>query len=249
MTKYKLVLLFAIVFTLHLYSQNDRNDSLSIKAKSNEYSIKNTTNKYLLPPKFNILNGSIQLQDLKTFEVKPTLQMNDQLSNLRYSFEFQPENIRNQWWAEDFNKSQLKRLSDNFYINTGSQRKTYIDYGAYLQLNSAMRWKPNNRFYFELGGLFIRQFNNTGSHNDILGVNTQISFDLSPKIQLNIWGQYIVPSSDYSYFENPLFPNTNAGSSVSFQLKNQSQLDLGFRYQYYESNKKWKSEVYGKLRF
>lgn len=249
MTKFILVLLFAIVITLPSYSQNDRNDSLSLLDKSKEFSIQDRTNNYLLPPKFNIRNGGIHLQDLKTFDVKPTLQMNDQFNNLHYSFEFQPENIRNQWWAEDFSKSQLKKLSNNFFINSGSSRKSYIDYGAYFQLNSAFGWRPNNRFYFELGGLFSRQFDNTGSHTDIAGINTQISFDLSPKVQLNIWGQYIVPLSDYSFFENPFFPHTNVGSSVSFQLKNQSQLDLGFRYQYYGINKKWKPELYGKLRF
>ena len=249
MTKSTLILLFTIVFALHLYSQNDRNDSLSIKNKSSKFSVHDRTNNYLSPPKINIRNAGIQLQDLKTFEVKPFLQMNDQFNNLHYSFEFQPENIRNQWWAEDFNKSQLKKLSNSFFINSGSSRKTYIDYGAYFQLNSAIRWKPNNRSYIEFGGLFSRQFNNTGSHTDIAGINTQISFDLSPKVQLNIWGQYIVPLNDNSFFENPLFPHTNVGSSVSFQLKNQSQLDLGFRYQYYEYNKKWKPELYGKLKF
>lgn len=83
---------------------------------------------------------------------------------------------------------------------------------------------------------------------DIMGVNAKMQYAITNKIQLNIWGQYIIQGEESPFAAyNSLFPHTGVGASVSVDLKKNTKMSVGAEYQKDNMSQKWELELSGRL--
>ncbi len=258
MTKSIATILIASVFSLQAYSQQvenkltDKKDPLRYTVnKSKYFSFLEYTK---LPPSlYELQNPKLALEETSSYnsDLNQFLDKNMELIYNRPKKLIEKGIIRDQLLNVDFNKTQLNRLSTNFYLFHHSQKKTYNSLGAYTQFNKAIRFQPNSRFSADFGGYFSRQFDYlSGSYGDIWGATTQVRFNLTNMIQLKFWGEYVMKSGNNKlYFGYPLFPGSNFGSSLLIKFNEQTGAEFGVRYQYYEFKKSWSLESFGKLYF
>jgi hypothetical protein len=238
---------------LKVYPQDDKRegnlknlDSLTTENNFNFGLIQSMASKNLLFPRLNIPISELKTLTLFTFDVNNTFSPS-MSSNNNYSTRFQF--IENQPIICNFYKLQINRIFDKFYIYSSSRQVTHIGYSEYFQISGSVRWMPYNGLSFDAGGFLCRQINTLSTiHSDIKGINTQIRFFVTDKIQFNIFGQYIVPTEQNIFYGYALSPNSNIGSSLSYKCRKNMQIDVGVKYQNYESNKSWDKESGGKIK-
>jgi len=248
-------LVITFLYILPLLSQNNQKegshnklDSLITENNLVHSFIPRFVNNDLVFPRLKIPISHLKVTNACSFEAI-TIYEDKVLTTYNYNnFLLQPEIKRNQPLLSDFNKTQTNRLFNNFYINSGSRQTIYVAYGEYFQINGALQWLPNSRFSIDVGGFLSRQYNFVSAlRSDILGTNIRTSYALTDKIQFNILGQYISPSKKNFFYGNSFFPNSSIGSSLLFKYKNNTQVDMGVKYRYYENTMNWNLESVGKI--
>lgn len=234
---------------LPAFSQNNRTDgepkgidSLSIDNSLNYGIIHGVTNDGLLFMRLKVPASNLKTPGSYPFKVKALPIYGN------YNFLLESEFRRGQPLTNDFIKTQANQIFSKLYLYSGSRQVTHIAYGEYYQINGALRWVPNSRLSVGVGSFFSRQYDYlTAARSDVLGINTKTSYNLTNKIQFNIFGQYTTPSQNSFFNGNPLFPNSSVGSSLLFNLKNKTQIDMGVKYRYYENKMSWNMESVGKI--
>lgn len=258
MTKSLILLIVFLDLISPAFSQNDHLEdkqtkfhlSTIIDKSNNRFNelILRTPNLTYFSTELPVTANNLGLQNSYPFDANSFFKHREISSDKAYNYLLQPENVRNQPLMRDFNKSQVNGIFGRLSLYSNGRRSTYIGIGEYFQISSAFRWTPSNGFSLDIGGFFCRQHDYfSASRSDIWGVNNQLGYYLTNKLQLNIWGQYVFPSERNMFYGNPLFPNSNIGGSLSYKSNKPIKLEVGSKYQYYESNKKWNAESGGKI--
>jgi hypothetical protein len=257
MSKSIATLLIAGVFSLQALSQQIKDTIIDNKSPElftvDEQKFFSFQEYSKVPLSLAELNNPIRVEDFEennsyTGDMKQFLDKNMELIYNRPKTLIEKGIIRDQLLNIDFNKTQLSRLSTNFYLFSNSKKKSYNSLGAYTQFNKAIRFQPNNRFSADFGGYFSRQINYlAGNYNDIWGVTSEFRYDFTKKLQFKIWGEYILHSGENSFYGNPLFPGSKVRGSLIYRFNERSGAEFGIRYQYYEFKRSWNLEAFGKL--
>jgi len=256
MIKLILQILFPIFILIQpVYSQNDQDKSKKNNLPPIEYNIKSTpllwfnnNDHLLLSNKIPITGLGVKYPD---YSVTSLINFNRIMhQDFDYNYLSQPEIMRNQPLIHDFNKSNTDRLFDNFTISGSSIKSTYVGLGEYSKLGIGLKWNPYSKLSVDVGSFFIRQYNfRFELRSDLYGINTKTNYDLTDKLQFNIYGQYIESPRSNFFKGNILFPNSNIGSSLLYKVKKQTQIELGVKYQYYEFKNIWDIGSVSKISF
>ncbi|HUX53732.1 MAG TPA: hypothetical protein VMV56_04920 [Williamwhitmania sp.] len=248
-----LIIMFLCV--LPAFSQNDGTegklkniDSLSIDNNLNYGIAHGVTDDGLFFLRLKAPISNFKTINSYSFDTKEIYQDKALPIYSNYNFLLQSEFRKGQPLANDFIKTQANKIFNKLYLYSGSRQVTHIAYGEYYQINGGLRWLPNNKLSVDVGSFLSRQYDYvTAARSDILGINTKTSYNLTNKIQFNIFGQYTAPSQKNFFYGNSLFPNSTVGSSLLFNLKNRTQIDMGVKYRYYENKMSWNIESVGKI--
>lgn len=236
-----------------LYSQNDQDENKKNNLLPIEYNIKSTpvlqfdnTDHLLVTHEFSITPFMVRYPN---YSATSSINLNRIMNqDFDYNYLLKLEITRSQPLMYDFNKSKTDWIFNNFFISRGSSKTTYLGLGEYFQFGVGLKWKPSNKFSVDAGSFFSRQYNHfSGLRSDIYGLNTRTHYDLTDKLQFNIYGQYVGFSRSNFFYGNTLFPNSNIGSSLSYKVKNQTQIEVGVKYQYNENRKIWDVESASKI--
>lgn len=147
----------------------------------------------------------------------------------------------------DLNISQTYKAFDRLYIYSNHQVKTHLGLGEYHQYQEALNWIPNHHASIKTGTMYIRQYDHLSlMRTDLWGLNADINYNLTNKLRLSIYGQLVAPNENM-FSDNQLFPNSNYGSSMTYQVNNQTQIGVGMGYEYNGNKKKWEIESAGKV--
>lgn len=223
-------------------------DHKSIDSTSNYLLYKRIESTHLIFPKLKIpieglTRSNFNMNTANTFPFGKGVTFHN-----NYNYLQQSETTRNQYLLHDFSGMRSDKIFNVLFLNTSSQKSIVLGCGEYFQVNETIRWTPNSRFGFDVGGFYSRQYSFfSGSRSDIVGINTQTCYSLSNRIQFKVWGQYVTPFKQNSFKGNPFFQNSNTGSSFLFNLNNQMKLDMGVKYRYYENKMNWNIESVSKI--
>lgn len=110
-----------------------------------------------------------------------------------------------------------------------------------LKLSKTMEqtiWKPNNKL--SIGGENIR-FKNTSvfTPNNLTGINTRASYNITNRLSANIYGYYIV--NDYmnpTIMQSTLF-RSEIGTDLSYNITKNLKIRAGMQYQYNTITRRW----------
>ena len=240
-----LPLLFSMIILVQpAYSQNEKDKNPNPDIFLYENNFRDTSIQRFAKTNHLLLNRKLPVAGLANTlgfsALNPLIFKTETHQQFEYNYLLQPEITRNQPLLHDYNNSTIIGLFSKFSVSSTSIKKTYIGMGEYLLMGANLKWEPYSRLSVVAGGLFSRQYNYfTGSRSDVYGINTETRYNLTSKLQFNIYGQYVGSMGSGLFFGNVLFPNSNIGSSLLFKVKNQTQIDLGVKYQYYENKKSW----------
>jgi hypothetical protein len=83
----------------------------------------------------------------------------------------------------------------------------------------------------------------------VLGSNFLLRYAITNKLQLQTWGQYVIPgnSSDPTFNIRNYFPKTNFGAGLQYYSNEKVKIRVGIEYQLDQSDKIWKPESGGKV--
>jgi len=255
----KPLLFFAFTFACiqWIYSQNDQEeiklkttDSLSIDLNSNYELFQNISSRDFLLPALKNNFDRFSTYDLFSFDIKTRPQNKTLTFSNNYTYEIHPEIAGYQPFVRDFSNSGTTKILNKFNIRSGSYQVAYPGLGEYYRISGALHLNPLKNLSLDFGGFIAREYNYFSlSRSDISGLNGQMIFYLTDNLQINIWGQYIVPSEKNIFIGNSLFPNSSIGGSLLYKGKGNMQIEVGSKYQYYQNQRSWKDESGGKLMF
>lgn len=248
------ILLVSTIFFLNIVVAFTQNTRKEIRINKNDIQLVDSLK--IIEPQGGIENVElkfckikIKIEGFPLFNFKPYILNNFDLnSTLAIPFNSNSEDMGSKPSLHNYSRSISNNIINGLSLYSGSCKNEYLNYGEFFRIDGAIQWLPNSRFSFKVGGFFCRQFNFfTSSRSDVIGLNTQTSYALTNKIQFNIYGQYVAPSEQNIFKGNSFFPNSNIGSSFLFKLKNNTNLDMGVKYRYYENKMNWNVESVSKI--
>lgn len=192
------------------------------------------------------INRKVIIEPSSPSEITP-INASVGISPLNYSY---PMLLKNNPILTDFHRFQQNRIYKQFSFVGNGVQKSYIGLGEYISLNGAIRWMPSQRMAIDAGGIVSRQFYIASPlfRQDIMGVNTRIQYAPVNNIRLNMWGQYVFSGEEYPFsFYNSLFPHTGVGTSISVDLKRDTEMSVGAEYQYDNKSQNWKFNSSGRV--
>lgn len=165
-----------------------------------------------------------------------------------YDFRYPALLRRNPTLTDFYNFEQMHLYGPLFLVGTG-EKKTHAGLGEFISVNGAIRWIPSPRFFIEAGGVFSKQYYSVLpiTNQDLAGVNARIQYDLTDKVHLNVWGQYLLFGTPPPPAYFPLFPHSGVGASISVDVNKNTDASVGAEYQYDHQSKKWRLEPMGRV--
>lgn len=165
-----------------------------------------------------------------------------------YYFRF-PELLKRNPTLTDFYNFEQMRLFGSFYMVGTGEKKPHPGLGEFISVNGAVRWVPSSRFFIEVGGMLSKQYYSVLpiTSQNLGGLNARMRYDLSDKIHLNFWGQYLMfgRTPPPAYF--PLFPHSGVGTSISIDINKNTDASIGAEYQFDNQSKTWRLEPMGRV--
>lgn len=149
----------------------------------------------------------------------------------------------------NYNMSKSYQLWNQQYIIPYNTKVTNVGLGNYKNVGAMLKWAPASNFAVEGGAFISLQYGYfLSSRHKSIGYNGRFHFDINHKIQLNIYGQYMVNNNKDMFIDySSLFPKTHIGTSLEYKPQDNSKIGIGVEYQYDQQNQKWKPETKGKV--
>jgi hypothetical protein len=189
------------------------------------------------------------IRDLQPQLAQPSLQIiNPELLN--YDQSFHETTIDRK--AVNFNFNQNLNYLNNLAGDSSSLfLPVYPGLGDYQNFGGTLgRFPITNKLAIDYGAFISAQSAYLFSTKQIvLGSNFLMQYAISNKLQLQTWGQYVLPgnSADPTFNMRTFFPTTNFGAGLQYDSNEKTKIKVGIEYQYDQSDKTWKAESGGKV--
>lgn len=139
------------------------------------------------------------------------------------------QNLTNQFMISDFNNITTSHIQSNF-IGLGGLNLVQGNYNFILGDNVDFS-----------AGIYAAKFN---IYNDFLndgGFNGNLKFQLSDRININLFGQYSITGSNIaiSPLISPIYPHSNFGGSMEIKVNNDWGIMMGTENEYDVFLRKW----------
>lgn len=231
--KRKIFLLNALFLTFFLSSltpimaQSDREDGIIIPA----------TEKKTLDKSFDVFQRDVFMYSLsnkmKTISHYAILPNSD--------FDFSKPSIS----FFDYRINGEYNVTNKLHLIPYSQTCVLLGVGEYNNIGAYLKWNTFPNLSLE-GGIFLSVLHGYHSRSKeiIYGYNWAARYDITNKLQLSIWGQYLIRKVNdpfLNYYN--LTPKSSVGGSLDFKPKESTKVGIGTEYQYDQQNKKWKPET------
>lgn len=142
----------------------------------------------------------------------------------------------------NYNSQNTKKLSKQFSLTSYGQQVKALGLGDYNNMGANFKWSPSKSlFSLDAGGFVGTQHGYMFfSQQTLLGANLNLNYEISPKFQLSLKGQYVNSSNINPFlFQNNFFLNTNVGLFAEYRPSKNLSLGFGLLYLYEEMKKNW----------
>lgn len=147
----------------------------------------------------------------------------------------------------DYSRNDIFAISKHTFIFLEGEKYTYQNLGSYISAFGAVGLRINSKLSIMGGLLALKQF--TGIHSDRSGTRFLFRYQLSDRVNFDIWGQYLTDVlNDVSRSSYRLLPKAEAGAAATMKIGNNSQVGVTTRYQYDPYKEKWNSESSGNVK-
>jgi hypothetical protein len=119
----------------------------------------------------------------------------------------------------------------NLNIQNSSEQVTYPAFGGFYHIKSDIIFNPTDKLTFSFGGGLVR-YDTPETPNSKLkyGIQSSIQYSFTNWVSLRLYGQRLWslrPKEKSSFiFMNPMYPQSEAGATISTQIKN-IKMDIG----------------------
>jgi len=140
------------------------------------------------------------------------------------------------------NTYSLIRINSNSWITTARINSNYLGLGGLSSAGAQYNWKVND-FMFYSGGATFSKFNIFNNFSNNLSLNSNLRFELSDRVFLNVFGNYTTPSpSQMNLFlstYDSMYPQKNFGGSFEFKVTNKWGIVTGAEREFDPFKGKW----------
>ena len=223
----KFLMIVFVLTSISCFGQKttqENDDSLNLKRKLFLFSNPSTSSQ---PVEVTIYSGVSPEFNVNQSYYSPLLNLNQQ-DNSVYRFSMD-QNLKNQFVISDFNSITTSHIQSNF-IGLGGLNLVQVNYN----------FKVGDNVDFS-AGIYAAKFN---IYNDFLndgGFNGNLKFQLSDRININLFGQYSITGSNIaiSPFISPIYPHSDFGGSMEFKVNNDWGIMMGAENEYDVFLRKW----------
>lgn len=142
----------------------------------------------------------------------------------------------------NYDLSDTDKLSKRLSVTSFRQQAIYSGLGDYTNIGATFRWSPSkSKFSIDAGGFAGTQHGYmVFSQQTIWGTNMGLNYEISPKFQLSLKGQYVNSSNiDPFLYQNRFFLNTNVGLFAEYKPTKNLSLGFGLLYLYESMKRNW----------
>lgn len=152
--------------------------------------------------------------------------------------------------ALDLDNRTVFQLAQKLYLTLYDTQEAYIGLGKTENRGFDLIFMADNGFSMEIGMFYILQYGYIlNSKNRGHGYRLKANYDITNKLQLSIYGQYLLMQEKIDPFLNymNIMPKTHIGTSINYKPKKNTDIGVNIEYQYDKINKEWKPDAKGKV--